>query len=390
MNEVVEETIPLARRTNKRRPLVNNMVEEERRTKSKVWKRMQQMRLINHGNEGEHVARQLEQAKEKYIKKRNAAKEINRRKIREYEEKLSQNIKRDNKSFYRYMRSKQKRRERVEPLKNDLGEIITEEEEMASMLNIYFGSVLTDEDVENIPEPIKLFEGGYDQMLTELHITEEMVVESLGNLREDKTPGIDEIHPKFLKEVRHEVGAILSTMYNESIRTGIVPKDWRDAIVKPLFKKGNRSETGIYRPISLTCMVCKVLESMVKRVIVEHLEDNKLIKISQHGFMKGRSCLTNLLDFFEEVYDELDTNNQVDLVCLDFAKAFDEVHHKRLIRKMQACGVQGSILQWITKWLTNRRQRVRIRGKDSNWINITSGVPKGSVLGPLLFVISMA
>ena len=93
------------------------------------------------------------------------------------------------------------------------------------------------------------------------------------------------------------MGAILSNMYNESIRTGIVPRDWRDAIVTPLLKKGNRSETSNYRPISLTCIVCKVLESFVKRAIVEHLEDNNLIKISQHGFMKGRSYLTNLVDF---------------------------------------------------------------------------------------------
>src|SRR6218665_891194 len=113
MKEVVEETVPLARITNKKCSWVNNnMVQKARRTKSKAWKRMQQMRLINHGNEGEHAARQLEQAKEKYIKKRNAAKEINRRAIREFEEKLSQNIKRDNKSFYRYTRSKQNRRER--------------------------------------------------------------------------------------------------------------------------------------------------------------------------------------------------------------------------------------------------------------------------------------
>ena len=107
---------------------------------------------------------------------------------------------------------------------------------------------------------------------------------------------------------------------------------WRDAIVSPLFKKGNRSETGNYKPISLTCIACKVLESTVKRVIVEHLEDKKLIRISQHGFMKGRSNLNNLLDFFEEVYDELDTNNQVDLVYLDFVKAVNKVPHKRLIR----------------------------------------------------------
>src|SRR6218665_149616 len=93
--------------------------------------------------------------------------------------------------------------------------------------------------------------------------------------------------------------------------------------------------------------------------------------------MEGRSCLTNLLDFFEDVYDELDTNNQVDLVYLDFAKTFEKVPHKRLIRKMQACGIQGSVLQWINKWLKNRRQRVRIRGKDSKRINITRGYLKG-------------
>src|SRR5688572_23844691 len=125
-----------------------------------------------------------------------------------------------------------------------------------------------------------------------------MVVEMLGNLKEDKSPGIDEIHPKFLKEVRHEVGDSLSGLFNESSKTGVVPRDWRDAIVTPLFKKGSKSETNNYRPVSLTCIICKVLEQIIKGRMVEHLNKYEITKNSQHGFMKGRSCLTNLLDYF--------------------------------------------------------------------------------------------
>ena len=184
--------------------------------------------------------------------------------------------------------------------------------------------------MKNIPEPKKLFEGSDDLRLTDVYISEVMVVKMLENLKEDKAPGIDEIHPKFLKEVRNEIGAILAGIFNDSIKSGVIPRDWRDAIVTPLFKKGSRGETSNYRPVSLTCIICKVLERIVKERMVEHLNKNRLINNSQHGFTKGRSCLTNLLDFFEEVYDNIDRNNSVDLVYLDFAKAFDKVPHKRL------------------------------------------------------------
>ena len=146
-------------------------------------------------------------------------------------------------------------------------------------------------------------------------------------------------------------------------------------------------ELGNYQPISLTSVVCKTMERLVKGRL-SHLDMNNLIGDSQHGFRNKRSCLTSLLDFYAQVIDTYDTDNNkaVDLVSLDFQKAIDKVPHERLMLKVNARGIQGVAARWIRNWLAGRRQRVFINQSYSNWATVTSGVPQDSVLLPLLFL----
>ena len=387
MEEVIQEMIPIKRNLNKKKPWMTRNVLKMRRAKIKAWRKFQTLRSTATNEKEEYYDQKLQRLHEKYVKLRNETKGTIKKAVIDYEQKLSVNIKNDNKSFYTYVRSKQKRKDTVGPLKNMQDEVISNDVEIAELLNNYFGSVFTKEDLENIPEPMRMFKGGIKEEITEVFITKNCVAGHLKNLKNNKSPGIDALHPMFLREIREEISEVLADIMNRSLKTGEIPRDWRDAIIVPLFKKGSRSEPSNYRPVSLTCILCKVMEKIMQTELVKHLRRHDILINSQHGFIKGRSCLTNLLDYFEEVYTHLDEGSPVDAVYLDFSKAFDKVPHKRLVRKLEAAGIGGNILNWIKGWLAERRQKVGIRGKYSNWISIISGVPQGSVLGPLLFVL---
>lgn len=172
-----------------------------------------------------------------------------------------------------------------------------------------------------------------------------------------------------------------------SFLDGVLPDAWKKANVSPLHKSGSKIQVSNYRPVSLTSIVGKVMEKIMRDELMVYLVSNKLINVKQHGFMPGKSCATNLLEFIDKVTYEIEQGNYVDVIYTDFSKAFDKVSHTKLLVKLKAYGIIDESYEWIRSFLTGRKQRIILGEASSDWAEVTSGVPQGSVLGPILFVI---
>jgi hypothetical protein len=241
---------------------------------------------------------------------------------------------------------------------NSQGKKVTDHEDMCCILNEYFGSVFTEEVVgDKLPEVTNIVIEEGRHMLSSLDITRTDIVKILKSLIVNKAPGVDGIVPRLLIENAYCLGEALEYIYKESLDKAVVPKEWKRANVTAIYKKGSRELPSNHRPVSLTSQVCKVLESIIRDGMLDYLTRNNLIKDSQHGFSKNRSCLTNLLKFLEMVSKYIDEGLPVDVIYLDFQKAFDKVLHKRLMLKLTALGITGLIFIWIRDWLQDREQR---------------------------------
>ena len=225
--------------------------------------------------------------------------------------------------------------------------------------------------------------------LCNIEVTEEAVRNAIKNIKPTSAPGPDGIPAFLYKEYTDALIRPLIQIFNMPLKLGKLPEGVALAIITPIYKSGDKSLPVNYRPVGLPNHLTKILERILSKEIIQHLEFNNLMNPTQHGFRIGRSTISQLLTYYNDILNRLEEGNKVDSIYLDFSKAFDRVDHGVLIKKIESLNITGKILAWLEVFLTNRKQAVKVENHISQPVHVTSGVPQGSVLGPLLFIILM-
>ena len=263
-------------------------------------------------------------------------------------------------------------RQGVPNLERENGTLTDTYFDKAEFLNAFFKKVFTLENDSELPNAEQMRVIHPSQEVT---FTEDDIEGLLSKLNIAKSTGPDGLHPRILKELSVQLAQPLVIIFRMSLKIGILPDDGKIAQISPIFKKLHRYKPGNCRPVSLTAVICKILEKLVRRNIIDHLEQNELIDPAQHGFIKGRSCVTNLLETFDQWIQILDDGGSIYVIYMDFMKAFDKVPHMRLLVKLQSYGICSKTLDWIKALLARRYQIVVVNGQRSEWSEVTSGIP---------------
>ena len=274
------------------------------------------------------------------------------------------------KNLWSYVKSKRRDQVYIPSLEAN-GTTVSGAQEKAELINQQFTSVFTHENTSTLPD---LGASAFNTIVVD-DIYADGVAKLLADLQGHKAHGPDGIPARLLKETAYNMAPLLTHIYKASLHQCRLPHDWKTALVSPIYKKGSRKSPANYRPISLTSIPCKILEHLIYSSVYNHLEANSILCDAQHGFRKNRSCETQLIITINEIVSRLNLGEQVDVLSLDFSKAFDKVPHERLFCKLDYYGIRGTYLEWVKEFLTNREQQVIIDNRFSAPSVVISGVP---------------
>ena len=307
------------------------------------------------------------------------------------EEKAINNMKTNPKYFFTHAKKHLKTKSTIGPFKMDEQLITLPKEISEKLLNQYSSSFSQPDVNKSIGNPREFFTVSEDPnmvQLTDINFTEDMIATEIGNIKSDSAPGPDHFPVILLQKCAAEFSKPLHLIWRHSLDTGDIAPLLKQGVICPILKANSqRCLPKSYRPVSLTSHLIKVFERVMRISIIKFLVDNDLLPKNQHGFISGRSTLSQLLHQIEQLIRAWEEGKSTDTIYLDFAKAFDKVDHNILCHKIKRLGITGKVGVWINEFLTGRSQQVTANGALSEPAPVISGVPQGTVLGPILFII---
>jgi hypothetical protein len=366
--------IPLAKNESRRHQWTDRELRRAIREKKHIWHKL----TASGGNKDLVI---------KYKAAKKAVKILLKNSMLSYEKLLASNAKSNPKAIFKYINSKKTIKQSIRALwlPDSSGTTTTNPDEIANLLDAHFNSVFTVDNNDEAPNfPIRTDSTG---TIEDIDCSPEAIKSRLLKLKIGKACGPDNTHTSVLKHRASTLCIPASILFRKSLSKCSVPSTWKKANITLIFKKGSRLAASNYRPVSLTLIVSKVLEGCIKDTLMNHLQSNKLISTHQHGFFCKKSCTTNLLESLDYITMNIEMKIGLLIIYLDFSKASDKVCHRLLAHKLRSYGICPRIVAWIIFFLANRKQRVILENNLSDWADVLSGIPQGTVLGPNLFII---